>query len=486
MVGKLNAKVEEAKKTVLKQVGEPLAKGLNKIDVLGCKPKIDAANLQAIPTRLSEHLNCVTESATAKVEAQLDKWTGGAVGVLKRTKSAVQCLTSGWVCPDSWDFSSPPSAPRCKKLPKPANFDIGKIFNAMMPDPKKVGVKPEKDPLGFVTAAFNQLITNAKPITDKFDQLFALVKKPDFEGLVDFAWERLKDATAFVPAVACITGFIEPYYPPLKKAVAGFAKGAMDAMKKLGDFVLAPLQGFLAEGLTGLLSLVPSDLKDRLKAIVDQVVAAQNMVGETISKLIAGFKGKGNADALKAMIADARKWKPELGIEVLMQYLKGEAYKFVTEKIGGFIDDFLGGISSFVVGGIQSLTTAVCGLIPEAGGAICAATVLPVMRTVWDLLARGFVRGELLKAVNRVVDDAVAYLKGTLLGALKKVTASVPESLKNLVGMLGGLVDAAQKFIATHIVPAFSKSTNGVFDQLDKLVIELPSFQLPSCTQQKK
>jgi hypothetical protein len=276
--------------------------------------------------------------------------------------------------------------------------------------------------------------------------------------------------------------------PLMKKHEAALETAAMELkedlhrrfQKSFDDHVAPALHDAIGKGLAKLITGKNDGvlLSEReLKAVVSSVYT-RYLVGQLergakdVGRVEASLGGSGKTAAvasLRTTLSAQAQWPEHFRLDLGLEIVRAMGHKYIDSNKpghGGFLVNEAVGIVQLSQGSIEKLTSAVCGLIPEAGAAVCALLEGGV-DALWNqglvpLIRYGAKQG-LHVALDKEMDYAEASLKkGKRLDEIKKKT-----------GPLNTLSTILSKDMVNAIADKNLKKVRGALDGFNRSVVGL-------------
>jgi hypothetical protein len=333
-----------------------------------------------------------------------------------------------------------------------------------------------QDPVRFVQKSIDDLI---REFAARFDALFGQELRdiaagrpfPTGTALVRRAFDKL-GILAEAAGGRCL---FEHVRPQLEQSATAVAQVAMQAVARLQNEArrifeekIAPevfkamsgtLQAVLREQLKnagvsspdgpglppGLATLLLTE--DEMKAVARGVLFKRNVRGRLeiaqvnmkalLDPATAASAVNGHVANLRKLVQGTKDYEA-LYIEIAVEMLRSMAHKYVKSKEpghGGYLLDQAIGLLQTGEGTVEKVVSALCGLIPEAGAAVCAV-IEEVVELAWSNVGAVAVESMAQGLINTAVDQLVDGLKEELLKQ-QSLTA-----IRTTVGPLGDVLRA--------------------------------------------
>jgi hypothetical protein len=298
-------------------------------------------------------------------------------------------------------------------------------------------------------------------------------KLPGTDIILDRAVRAMKKLADRDPSAKCVYAAMEPYIPAMKQI-------ARDLQKQIGDkavnllqtkvlpVILEPLGQQLGQVFGQLMqsdatggslgSLLPNqkELDRIIRGVAAEQLIRPGHVRTVAQKVKAMSSALGNPQqtqtslvALQRALDKQEIWPEEVAIQVAMEILRFSGHKWVDSDMPG-AGAFAANLAVSTIGTskdtVGNVVEAACGLIPEAGAAVCA--ILKQMVEV----AYNYVTPETMKIlISNVMHSGVDQMINEIAKAyIKKYD---PRQARQQMGAFASIVDA---FPTREVVIAFA------------------------------
>jgi len=346
----------------------------------------------------------------------------------------------------------------------------------------------QKDPGGFsqwmIQDQMNQMRTNfSKTMGPALQMLRNGMNQPPQAGLIiDMAFDSWERLAATHPGARCLTPLITKRRPTLKNAANQLQARLQTEMKSIFDTHIAPaLHEAIGKGLARILTSQDSGVllsKEELKAVANGVFAKylikQLQNGSTAIQLFT--KALGNQEARSRAVTQIQQalhpqalWPELFRLELGAEIVRAMGHKYIDSDRpghGGFLVNEAVGLIQLSEGTVEKVSSALCGLVPEAGAAICAI-VEEAMDAVWNqglvpLIRWGATTG-LHAGYNQAMDQ----------GKLALQQGKLPRNLRAQTPHLQGILNILSKDLLLHMADTNLKDTREALNLFNGSVTQL-------------
>jgi hypothetical protein len=237
--------------------------------------------------------------------------------------------------------------------------------------------------------------------------------------------------------------FQEKIAPAIFKTMASTLQAVLsEQLKQAGVSGAGSPGGSLPPGLTALLLT-----EDEMKAVARGVLFKRNVrdrfeiahanIQSLLDPRTAPAAVNGHMENLKKLVQGTKDYEA-LHLEIGIEMLRAMSHKYMKSKEpghGGHLLDQAIGLLQTGEGTTEKVLSALCGLIPEAGAAVCAV-IEEVVELAWSNIGAVAVEGTAQGVINAAIDQMVDGLKEEILR--KKNIAAIRTS----VGPLGDVLRA--------------------------------------------
>jgi hypothetical protein len=298
-------------------------------------------------------------------------------------------------------------------------------------------------------------------------------KLPGTDIILDRAVRALKKLADRDPSAKCVYAAMEPYIPAMKQI-------ARDLQKQIGDkavnllqtkvlpVILEPIGQQLGQVFGQLMqsdatggslgSLLPNqkELDRIIRGVAAEQLIRPGHVRTVAQKVKAMSSALGNPQqtqtslvALQRALDKQEIWPEEVAIQVAMEILRFSGHKWVDSDMPG-AGAFAANLAVSTIGTskdtVGNVVEAACGLIPEAGAAVCA--ILKQMVEV----AYNYVTPETMKIlISNVMHSGVDQMINEIAKAY--IQKYDPRQARQQMGAFASIVDA---FPTREVVIAFA------------------------------
>jgi hypothetical protein len=279
----------------------------------------------------------------------------------------------------------------------------------------------QSNPVGFVGSIQNDISAS---VTETFPQVVGpalnLVRTgaiPTAGQVVSVSYEALNVVAQQRPATKCIFDFMQPYLPAIQqgadeivttaqaKAFQVFERSVQPVLEKA---VVAAVKKSIGEGGDAL------GISDAEVRVIAMGVYARSL-REQYQRSAAEIKqavGSGDAAAVRAAIVSSNEWQEDtttsFAFEMLRVRGRSALESVVTDRVTTAI-----GTLSLSEDTIDSIAEAVCGLVPEVGGAACSLVKYPV-KVGWNIIGVRVLKKLAETSIERSYEIYMACLAGRM------------------------------------------------------------------------
>ncbi|MGC6418464.1 MAG: hypothetical protein ACON3Z_15175 [Bradymonadia bacterium] len=366
------------------------------------------------------------------------------------------------------------------------NNKEAKAFMACLPRGKKLQDlfkelrKLFQDPGKLLMDKFNSTWTPVRKAAEK--HIRASKKPTNVKAIPKFAWNLqlkiLNDASKNsdeIKLVACIARSLDPKFKQIEPKLQAMLQKVERTIKDKIEKEIIPM--LVKEALSIVAGeLNKSDFGKRVveatKRVAGHLLLARKKIQNTNKKLakyrqaLAQKNKKRIRSAFKDLHADLqRKLEPaRVTLLVLEGLLKEEADAIIDKKVTPKIDIAITAISSKIAA-LNGVIDGLCGLIPEAGAAVCTGFVTRVLRLANDWVISPQVRSAIIKMTKDVSRKAIGYARSIAYEhVFKKVDRRLEKEAKKFERKYGApavtfkqVVLRVVKTLEKYVLPAVAE-----------------------------
>lgn len=309
------------------------------------------------------------------------------------------------------------------------------------------------------------------------------MNQPPPAGLIiDMAidtWERL---AATHEGARCLVPLLRQHRPALKNAANQLQGNLQTQTRYIFDTHIAPaLHEAVGKGMTRILTNPDSGIllsKEELKVVANGVFAKylilQLQQGTTAIQSFTKALGNPAAQAstltqVQRVLNPQAQWPELFRLELGAEIIRAMGHKYIDSDRpghGGFLVNEAVGLIQLSEGTVEKVSSAACGLIPEAGAAICAI-VEEALDAVWNQglvpLIRWGATTALHAGYNQAIDQGKAALQQGKLP--REVRANTPA--------FQFILNVLSKDLMTHLADTYLKETREALDIFNASVTQL-------------
>lgn len=464
---KIEDEIKDAIRPINKKVDDLKddLENITKTPVLGCRLTTDA----------TRNANCLNDQVEKKVELavsttqrqlqEVDRQRKEALGNLQELKRLVptdidlgkhQDLLKALVIFKGVDLSALNS---CLSAAKNTQRDLLHLMG-------KFSTKPDEFPAYLLASAWDQMAANFDVLMQeeiaglRAAAASATIPEPDM--LIERSARTLKRLGEKDAAARCLYAAVEPHVPAMRKiAKQAHADISSRTMKMLNERVMPVMLeatggqiGQVLDQITrsdgigdSLMTLLPNQKElDRIirGVAAEQLIRPQHVrrTAEKLDVLTDNFSNlPKRAEALQEfnrMLGQQEIWPEEVAFQVGIEMLRFSGHKWIDGEgpgQGGFIGNL--GISTITStrDTVNGVAEAACGLIPEAGAAVCSLFMEMTNLTYNYVVPQA---GKVLysKTMHDIFDKTMSELSNALIKNIDR------QQLRQQLGVLTPLIDA--------------------------------------------
>ena len=464
---KIDDEIKEATKPLNKKV-ESLQDDLEKITkspVLGCRLSTDAARNAAC---LNAQVEKQVDSAVSIVERQLQQVDQQRKAALRDLQDLQRLVPVGIDLRQHQDLLKAlaifqginlSSLNSCLNAAKNTQRDLLQLMG-------KFSSNPEEFPSYMLTSAWEQMSTNFDVLMQEemagLRAAAASATIPDPDMLIARSVHTLKKLGEKDPAARCLHAAVEPHVPAMRKiAKQVHADMSNRTMKMLNERVMPVVMdaagtqiGQVLDQITrsdstgdSLLALLPN--QKELDRIIRGVAAEQlirpkhvKKVADKLDVLTENFSDPPKrTEALQEfnrLLDKHEVWPEDVAFQVGIEILRFVGHQWIDGEgtgQGGFIGNL--GIATITStrDTVNGVVEAGCGLIPEAGAAICSV-FLEMTNLAYNYVIPEIGKAIYSKTMHNIFDKTVNELSDALVNNIDR------QQLRHHLGLLAPLIDS--------------------------------------------
>jgi len=274
------------------------------------------------------------------------------------------------------------------------------------------------NPGGLIRNASQEL--EAKLTRDIPNRLNAALSGDATDGqIIDQAIARFEKIAKSKPRVACLMTYMESNVGDWKKQVRNASNSMIksaraEAETLFNEKIVPTITGKIAEGLSDALEKkLDVDSESIVTGIFVSVLAEEMKASNKVfNEMLKQDVGARDSKKITAAIERTTTWPDSIIVRFGYEIARAKAHDFVDEDEapgGGWANEQI--ITVYIAGmdGINDVVGALCGLIPEVGGVICAPFSY-VSRFVYAKIVARFLRSKINEFMHTQVD--VTFDKG--------------------------------------------------------------------------
>jgi hypothetical protein len=344
----------------------------------------------------------------------------------------------------------------------------------------KVGVLVQQiknDPKNFVRLMIQNILSKMKT---RFPYIMAPQIQMLRKGFSPIeSWKRLAETHQ---GARCLVPLLRKYQPALEAAALQLEVSLRQKSQHIfTNHIAPPLHQAIGKGLSQVISGKKGSVlltKEELKAVANGVYAKfliqQLQKGTTSIQRFTGALGKHKAqgDALAKMqsaLHPKAQWPEHFRLELGTEIVRAMGHKYINSDKpghGGFLLNQAVGLIHLSEGTVEKIVSAVCGLVPEVGAAVCAIVEVAV-DAVWNQVLIPTIRFGAKTGLHLGVDQAMDRAK-TALSQGRRLS-----EFRQRSGPLNSIFNVLSKDLMNHLAETHLKDTRKALDAFNRSVFQL-------------
>lgn len=322
----------------------------------------------------------------------------------------------------------------------PEFAQIAACLETFILDGKPVGLPPPaalaNHPKEFITAVLREV---SSVLHSGFPQIMqsqiqrlnqGFTANPAHSDIVRESIEGWKRFARMHPRATCLVPLVEKFQPALESAALELKDDIESDFKDLYHQHVEPaLHEAIGKGLRTLITskgddgllLSKQELADVVsgvyaKYLIQQLQTGANVIVEFQSDLGKTGAGGRNLPLVQKTLSPEAQWPELFKLELGVEIVRAMGHKFIDSNKpphGGFLVNQAVGIFQLSEGTIEKVGEGICGLIPEAGAAICAVAEV-ALDALWNQgmvpTMRWGIKQGLHDLLDKEINDARAAL----------------------------------------------------------------------------
>jgi len=309
------------------------------------------------------------------------------------------------------------------------------------------------------------------------------MNQPPQAGLIiDMAfdsWERLASTH---PGARCLSPLINKPRPALKNAAFQLQNNLQTEMKSIFDTHIAPaLHEAIGKGLGRILTGKDSGVllsEEELKAVANGVFAKylirQLQNGSTAIQSFTNALGNPGAQSaavtqIQQALHPQAQWPELFRLELGVEIVRAMGHKYIDSDRpghGGFLVNEAMGLIQLSEGTVEKVSSALCGLVPEAGAAVCAV-VEEAMDAVWNQALVPLIRWGATTGLHAGYNQAMDQ------GKMALQQGKLPRDVRAQTPHLQGILNILSKDLLLHLADTNLKDTREALNLFNGSVTQL-------------
>jgi hypothetical protein len=293
------------------------------------------------------------------------------------------------------------------------------------------------------------------------------------------SWKRLAETHQ---GARCLVPLLTKYEPALKSAALQLEVSLRQQSKHIFDTHIAPpLHEAIGKGLSKAITGKNGSVlltKDELKAVANGVYAKyliqQLEKGTTTIQRFTGALGNQKAQSnalakLQSALHPQAQWPELFRLELGTEIVRAMGHKYINSDKpphGGFLINQAVGLIHLSQGTVEKLVSAICGLVPEVGAAVCAIVEVAV-DAVWNQALVPGIRWGAKTGIHKGLDQVMNQAK-TALQQGKRLS-----DFRQSSGPLNSILNVLSKDLINHLAETHLKDTRNALNGFNKSIIQL-------------
>jgi hypothetical protein len=293
------------------------------------------------------------------------------------------------------------------------------------------------------------------------------------------SWKRLAKTHQ---GARCLVPFLTKHEPALKSAALQLETSLRQQSKHIFDTHIAPpLHKAMGKGLSKALTGKQGGVlltKEELQAVANGVYAKYLIQQlETGTRTIQRFTGAlGNQKAqsnalakLQSALHPQAQWPELFRLELGTEIVRAMGHKYINSDKpphGGFLINQAVGLVHLSQGTVEKLVSAICGLVPEVGAAVCAIVEVAV-DAVWNQALVPGIRFAAKTGIHKGFDQVMNQAK-TGLQQGKRLS-----DFRQSSGPLNPILTVLSKDLMNNLAETHLKDTRNALNLFNQSVLQL-------------
>ena len=293
------------------------------------------------------------------------------------------------------------------------------------------------------------------------------------------SWKRLAETH---PGARCLVPLLVKYQPALQAAALELEATLRKKSEQIFKNHIAPaLHAAIGKGLSKVINGKNGSIlltEDELKYVANGVYAKFliQQLKKSATTLQRFTRNLGNDQIQGAALSNLQtslnpqaQWPPNLRLELGTEIVRAMGHKYLNSNKpghGGFLVNQAVGLMHWSEGTVEKVASAVCGLIPEVGAAICAV-VETAIDGVWNHVLVPGVRWGAKKGLHAGIDLSMDQAKK----AIQQNTHLT--EFRQSSGSLNSILNVLSKDLLNHLAETHLKDTRRALDAYNNAVLHL-------------
>jgi hypothetical protein len=253
-------------------------------------------------------------------------------------------------------------------------------------------------------------------------QLDGLAEEPDAKGqrVSERASEGVKAFSSLGAMGNCFANAAHGYATKVK-AVFGKIGPALEtaSLNMFKAHVVKPLNTAIIKGFVKVITMDGATLSETELSRIVNTYYARYLIRQLVDGIpkLKEYKSAPTDDTWKkfaATLLPSDGFTAELKVTLTVEVVRSIAHQYINDDSvgrGGYYINEAVGILQLAEGTTSRMVSSVCGLIPEAGAAICNATLLQGVDIVWNGVVIPAIRAKVKALVKDAIDRAINYVE---------------------------------------------------------------------------
>ena len=349
--------------------------------------------------------------------------------------------------------------------------DIVKWTTALIGDPKKFFTKDIPNFFKPIWTVLKSLVTE---LPGFIMSLSSMKTSQALDKVMDWIWVQMNRLARISTPISCLVKFIAPIRGKIAGAVKGIITTVLGFVPKIVGWLepqLAPLLSKLLEKIVD--KVAGKEWKEKIKTYAAKLfdpVKKMKEAAKRMGQFLASVK-KGAPDIMKSWMS-ARAFitqAPDLGVRQIFYVAKAainDLFTLLMDKVKPELVKVGKKVADVAPTMFNGVVDALCGLIPEAGAAVCTFLITRVVRFGWSFIGNTLLGKGLHLAISKIgallIKKILIWLENTLVKQAGRFN-------KSKVGWIGRLFSRFVKVIYDTIQKWALPNANLVYQYQQKV-----------------